>query len=251
MKKGTREKVTLGSGKLYIKEFTGKLPESFAKILEEMVQKEYHAGWIKGGASIEYKPTMHKEQDDLGYVVKEILVEEEANLKTGLFTWNGETIGKLTSTARISYETKDNKRYRILKLGGVGNDDGKEYAILFVHEDKVEGNCYVLVVGRNGAGITISFAADSATVIDAEFTCKPQDDGGTLIQFVEEIDDDYKEKYTEEELNALTVVQIELVAKEKGYVLTGNTKQEKITSFLLAQGAAGVETEQGTGEDIE
>lgn len=137
-----------------------------------------------------------------------------------------------------------------MKIGGTANDDGKQYAILFVHEDPVEGNCYLLVVGRNSAGFTITFAPDSATVIDAEFSCKPHDERGTLIEFVEEIDEEYQQTYTEEELNALTVAQIETIAKAKGYTLTGSDKAAKIASFLAAQTAAGggSGTEQGGTE---
>ncbi len=237
-KRGTKEKVTLGSGKLYMSEFTGDLEGNFADILEQIMKPENHAGWIKGGASIEYKPEMTTEKDDLGHVVKEILTEEEATFKTGLFTWNGETLSKFTATAEITVEKNKGKVFRRLKIGGTENDDGKQYAILFVHEDKIEGNCYLLVVGRNTAGFTIAFAPDSATVIDAEFTCKPHDERGTLIEFVEEIDPEYQETYTEAELNALTVSQIETIAKAKGYTLTGSTKAEVIASFLAAQAAA-------------
>lgn len=234
-KKGSREKVTLGSGKLYMAEFTGNFDGSFADILAKLMTPDNHAGWIKGGASIEYKPTMTEEKDDLGHIVKEILTDEEATFKSGLFTWNGETLKKLTSTAEITEENANGKKYRRLKIGGTANDDGKQYAILFVHEDPVEGNCYLLIVGRNKAGFTISFETDKATVIDAEFKCKPHDERGTLIEYVEEIDDAFQQTYTEEELNALTVAQIELIAAEKGYNLTGSNKAEKIASFIAAQ----------------
>lgn len=243
--KGSKEKVTLGSGKLYMMEYNGSLPEEFADILKLLMTEENHAGWIKGGASVEYKPTMTQEKDDLGHIVKEILTDEEATFKSGLFTWNGETLAKLTSTAQLTTETRGGKTYRRLRVGGTGNDDGKQYAILFVHEDPVEGNCYLFIVGRNSAGFTITFAADSATVIDAEFTCKPHDERGTLIEFVEEIGDGYQQTYTEEELGVLTVAQIETVAKAKGYTLTGSSKAEKITSFLAQQTAAA----GGSGEE--
>lgn len=238
--KGTKKKVTLGSGKLYMKEFLGSLPETFKALLAEMEKEENHAGWIKGGASIEYKPTMTTEKDDLGMVVKEILTDEEATFKSGLFTWNAETLAKLSSTARLSTETDEEtgKKYRILKVGGTGNDDGKQYVLLFVHEDPVEGNCYLAVVGRNTAGFTITFAADSATVIDAEFTCKPQDNNGTLIQYAEEYDEEFQSTYTEEELNALTIEQIKVIAAAKGYTITKTVKSEIIAEFLAAQTAA-------------
>ena len=238
--KGTKKKVTLGSGKLYMKEFLGSLPETFKALLAEMEKEENHAGWIKGGASIEYKPTMTTEKDDLGMVVKEILTDEEATFKSGLFTWNAETLAKLSSTARLSTETDEEtgKKYRILKVGGTGNDDGKQYVLLFVHEDPVEGNCYLAVVGRNTAGFTITFAADSATVIDAEFTCKPQDNNGTLIQYAEEYDEEFQSTYTEEELNALTIEQIKVITAAKGYTITKTVKSDIIAEFLAAQTAA-------------
>lgn len=48
-----------------------------------------------------------------------------------------------------------------------------------------------------------------------------------------------KTEWTETELNALTVAQIEGLAAYKGYTLTGSNKADKITSFLAAQTAAG------------
>lgn len=50
-----------------------------------------------------------------------------------------------------------------------------------------------------------------------------------------------KTTWTETELNALTIAQIEGLATYKGYTLTGSTKAEKIASFLEAQTAATAE----------
>lgn len=41
--------------------------------------------------------------------------------------------------------------------------------------------------------------------------------------------------YTQEQLSAMTVSQIDALAAERGYTLTGSTKDEKITSFLEKQ----------------
>lgn len=237
--KGSKEKVVLGSGKVYMKVYAGELPETFTGILTDVMKEENHAGWIKNGASVEYKPSMTTEKDDLGMVTKEIITEEEATFKTGLFTWNADSLAKLSATAEVKTETgTDGKKYRRLKVGGAANDDGKQYIILFVHEDPVEGNCYLLIVGRNVAGFTINFAADSATVIDAEFSCKPHDTRGTLIEFVEEYEEAYQNEYTSEELNALTVEQIKTIATAKNYTITKTTKAEIIEEFLAAQVAA-------------
>lgn len=40
MKKGTKEKVTLGSGKLYMAEFTGDFAKDFAEILKQLMTEE-------------------------------------------------------------------------------------------------------------------------------------------------------------------------------------------------------------------
>ena len=177
--------------------YTGTLPETFTEILKKVMTEENHTGWIKNGASVEYKPTMTTEKRRSGDGRKEILTDEEATFKTGLFTWNANSLAKLSATAVVTTEDGENgKKYRRLKVGGTANDDGKQYVILFVHEDPVEGNCYLLIVGRNTAGFTITFAADSATVIDAEFNCKPHDSRGTLIEFVEEYEEEYQNEYT-------------------------------------------------------
>lgn len=48
--------------------------------------------------------------------------------------------------------------------------------------------------------------------------------------------DSSKKTYTQEELEAMTVDQIETLAGGLGYTLTGSTKADKIASFLTAQG---------------
>ncbi len=68
---------------------------------------------------------------------------------------------------------------------------------------------------------------------------QPQDEEGTLIQFIEEIDAEYQDTYTEEELNALTIDQIKTIATAKGYTITKTVKAEIIAEFLAAQTAAG------------
>ena len=98
-------------------------------------------------------------------------------------TWNGETLKKLTSTARVT-ETEGK---RTVKIGGAGNYDGKRYALRFVHEDAADGDIRVTIVGSNNAGLEIAFAKDKETVLNAEFKAVPHDSEGTLIEYEEEI----------------------------------------------------------------
>ncbi len=181
MGKRDKTKITLGSGKLYYQEFAA---DATLPTPEEICIDANHAGWIKGGASIEYTMEKYEEKDDLGRVTKIITVSEEALLKCGLLTWNGETLTKLTS--RGTTTTASGKR--ITKIGGSGNDNGKNYVWCFHYSDKVDGDVWVLVVGQNQAGFTISFSAEEGTVLEPEIKAIPQDEAGTLIQFVEQID---------------------------------------------------------------
>lgn len=172
------EKIVLGSGKLYIMEFTGTIPDDTTLEAEDNL-----LGLIQGGATLEYRPTFYEAKDDLGLVSKTILTEEEVVLRSGIMTWCGKTLAKLCSTARI---TEANGK-RTVKIGGVGNQDGKKYVLRFLHEDPVDGDIRVTIVGNNQAGFTLAFAKDKETVIDAEFKALPMDNEGTKIIYEEEI----------------------------------------------------------------
>lgn len=179
-KKRDAEVITLGSGDLMIKEYTDTMPA----YTDFDVTKDL-LGRIQGGATLEYSGEWYEAKDDTGKVVKTIMTEEEATLKSGIITWNGTTLSKLCSTARVS----ENEGIRTVKIGGVGNQDNKSYALCFHHTDNVDGDVWLVVRGVNQGGFSLAFAKDKETVIDAEFKCLPQDEEGTLIQYVEELDD--------------------------------------------------------------
>lgn len=173
------DKITLGSGKLYITEFSGTVPA------DTTIETEANLlGLIKGGASVSYKPSFYETKDDLGLVAKKFITEEEAVLKSGIMTWNGKTLAKLSSTARITEDSATHTR--TVKIGGAGNYDGKKYVIHFVHEDAVDGDVRLTIVGSNEAGFELAFATDKETIIDAEFKAQPCDNDGTLIIYKEE-----------------------------------------------------------------
>lgn len=176
----TTEKIVLGSGKLYVTEFSGTIPEN--SVLE---MEENRLGHIKGGASIEYTPTYYEVKDDLGQVSKKIITDEQAVFKSGILTWNLEKLNKLCNTGRITEDTVNN--IRTLKIGGIGNYDGKKYVIHFLHEDPEDGDLRVTIVGNNEAGFAIAFARDTETVVNAEFKAQPADSEGTLIILQEDI----------------------------------------------------------------
>ena len=124
----------------------------------------------------------------MGRVSKTVIISEDVTLKAGLMTLIGDTIEKLCDTARVS--VSQDGRYRKTKIGGVGNRKGAKYVICFHHVDPEDGDIWVMIVGQNQAGFTLSFAPSDATVVDAEFKAMPNlDDEGTLVNYVEEIKD--------------------------------------------------------------
>lgn len=181
MGKRTKENITLGSGKPYIMEFAGTMPS-----IEEICKPENLLGYTKGGAELSYSEETYEERDDLGYVSKIITTSEEALIKLGLLTWNGDTLKYLADRCNVTEDKT--KGTRTIHIGGAGNAQGKEWAVCFHHEDKKDGDLYILVRGKNTAGFTLTFAADAGTVVEPEFKALPQDDKGTLITLIEKID---------------------------------------------------------------
>lgn len=177
MAKREKSTITLGSGKIYLQAFTDTMPT-----VEDLCKEDNLLGYIKGGAALEYTEETYEEKDDLGYVSKVITTSEEALLKCGLLTWNGATLQKLIDRCAVSEASGK----RTVKIGGAGNAQGKYYAICFLHEDKADGNVWILIKGRNTAGATLTFAADAGTVMEPEFKAMPHDDKGTLVEFIEE-----------------------------------------------------------------
>lgn len=173
------EKIVLGSGKLYIAEFVGAVIPTDA-VLEVETNL---LGLISGGADVEYKPKFYEATDDLALVSKTILTEEEVTLKSGIMTWCGKTLAKLCATARVTEAAGK----RTVKIGGIANQDGKQYVIRFVHEDALDGNIRVTIVGNNQAGFSFKFAKDKETIVDAEFKAMPMDKEGTKIIYQEDI----------------------------------------------------------------
>ena len=178
MGKRSKDKITLGSGKAYIMEYTGDEMPSHTEVCVD----GNLLGYIKGGAELSYTEETMEEKDDLGFVSKVITTSEEALLKLGLLTWNGETLQKLADRCSVT----EGQGIRTIHIGGAGNSQGKEWVICFFHEDKKDGNVWVMIRGRNTAGLTLTFAADAGTVMEPEFKALPQDDKGTLITLIEE-----------------------------------------------------------------
>jgi len=181
------ERIVLGSGKLYVT--TATLSSGVYSIgADNTIETTSNLlGYIKGGATLEYTPSFYTVKDDLGIVSKKFLTEESVVFKSGILTWNGNVLDKLSSTATVD-ETVNHKR--TVKIGGVDNYDDQMYVLRFVHKIDSTHNIRVTVVGNNTAGFEIQFQPDAETVLNAEFECVPGvGTAGTLIVLTEDDDD--------------------------------------------------------------
>lgn len=190
--KKDKERIRLGSGKLYIVERDDNAlstalvsPAATLSYCESIATDENLLGLISGGAAIEYTKNAQTIKDDLEIVSKTVLNTEDVTLKSGVITWNGNTLTKICETARVTDDPILGLRQVL--IGGIENADGKTYALVFVHEDKVDGNIYAVITGKNTAGFKLEFKKDAATVVDATFTAEALDNTGTKLAILEQI----------------------------------------------------------------
>lgn len=177
--KGSKERIIIGAPYVYLVPYTASVPTE-----TEICKPANLLGHSQGGASLEYKESTYEEKDDHGRVSKIVVTEEEALLKLGILTFNGESLKNLISRCKTT--TEGNRR--ITKIGGSGNAQGGYYAVCCHVPDKDDGDIWVTIVGKNTAGATLAFAKDKGTKIEPQFKAIPHDVDGTLIRYVEEID---------------------------------------------------------------
>lgn len=178
MAKRDKKTITIGSANPYLIPYADTIPT-----VEELCVEENRLGYIKSGAALEYAEETYEESDDLGYVKKIITTTEEALVKLGLITWNGSTLANVIDRCKV---TEENGR-RVTKIGGAGNAQGKYYVLCLHHVDKKDGDLWIIIVGRNTAGATLTLASDEGTLLEPEFKAIPHDEDGTLVELIEEI----------------------------------------------------------------
>ena len=170
--------IILGSGKLYLAKYTGETFDASTVAVESN-----QIGLVKGGASIEYKPTTTEIYDDLKVVHKRFITGEEVIFKTGLITFDLNALATIAGDASYTTATGTNT----LKLGGKEGREIQKLALVFVHTKSDTKSITVSMVATNEAGLNLAFKPDEATQIDAEFKAVSMDDNGVLVQIEEEV----------------------------------------------------------------
>ena len=173
------EEIILGSGDLFLVEYTGEIPEDAT--IETDANR---AGNIKGGATLEYSIESQTVQDDKGRVKKTVITQETVLFKTGLITWVKQYIQALVQTARID-ESKSG--HRVFKLGGLANLSKKKWLWRFVHTRDDGRKLRITVTGKNTGTVSLAFQNEEATQCDAEITADTLDAAGTLVILDDEL----------------------------------------------------------------
>ena len=171
----------LGSGKLYLDVFTGEIPPD-----ETLETAEHQIGTISGGATLEYKPSFYRVENDLGTVKEDLLTAEEVTFKSGLLIPNMSFAQFAAPTVRVTPPTEQVKR-RITKIGGISNADGKTYVVRFVHVSPADPdyNLRCTIVGVNTSGFSLGFLKDKESIVDLTFGAQPLDETGALVMLDE------------------------------------------------------------------
>lgn len=165
--------IPVGSGHVYATEFTGG-----AIPADNVIETEANRlGYVEGGGTIEYTPTVTTFKDDMGLVSRSKLTAEEATFKAELIAWSTADFQKFASTARVT----EADGHRTIKIGGMDNDSGKRYLIRFHHPDAKYGDVRLTVVGTQAGGFTLTYKNDEASKMALEIHAEPSDNEGTLI----------------------------------------------------------------------
>lgn len=157
--------ITLGSGRIYIVEYTNTIP---ADATIETAENQF--GYTKGGATLSYQTEYADIEDDNGDVKESFLKTDKATFKCGAFMGNPSDIVKICPTATSTTANG----VTTVKIGGVGNDNNKKYVVRFKHKTEP---LRVTIVGKNTDGFELSFSADDAVTLEPTFTCSAMANG--------------------------------------------------------------------------
>ncbi len=114
---------------------------------------------------------------------RKALTAEEATFKASLIAWAMSDFNVFASTARVT----ESQGHRTIKIGGIGNADGKIHLFRFVHPDAQYGDVRLTIVGTQTGGFKLNFKPDDSGNMDLEITAQASDTEGTLILLDEEV----------------------------------------------------------------
>ncbi|MEE1200876.1 MAG: hypothetical protein U0L09_09510 [Christensenellales bacterium] len=178
MARGEISRVVLGAGKWYLAEWTGGTID-----LDAVAAEENFLGCTRGGATISYKPELHSIEDDTGLVRRTFMTCASAEMKTGLLTFNMQSVHALMSVGQLTQSAGK----RVLKLGG-GRSVLRRFCVAFVYEDADTG-CRIRIgmVATNTSPLEFAFAKDEETVLEVTFKAESNGVDDTIVVIEEDV----------------------------------------------------------------
>ena len=131
-------------------------------------------GHIKGGATLNYSVTTYTETDDFKEISKTKTVDEAVSLAFGLIDYKTGMLDKLIATSTTDATTADELTF----IGGIANDNGKTYYVIFKHEDAGDSDTICIVKGKNIAALAAAFSNEAGTNFATEWQAEPFDSTG-------------------------------------------------------------------------
>ena len=191
MAQANKDEIILGSGHAYVVaesqsvSLAGNASLSTVKtFISTYAVSANLIGHIKSGATLNYSKTTYTEKDDYGEVTKTIATDETVSLAFGLIDYKTGLLDKLISTADTTNDSTSGAELTV--LGGIANDDGAKYYVIFKHEDAGDSDLYVIVRGTNIANLAAAFAPGAGTNWATEWKAEPFDTSGRLAFILRE-----------------------------------------------------------------
>lgn len=105
------EDIAIGSGYMYIKEYE---KGSAIPKISEIAVEDNRKGYLSGGASIYYTPTIDTYKDDMEEITRKILSGEDIGIKGSIGTFMPDTFGIMAPNSEISTDSTDSSSIFIL-----------------------------------------------------------------------------------------------------------------------------------------
>lgn len=165
----------LGSGDLYIVEYSGTIPTN--TVLEVEGNR---IGGIKGGATLTYKPTIYSATDDMRRMKKSTITAEEVTFKSGFLSFDLGELAKLCLGAVYNSTSTE----ETLEIGG--GTTIQQYVLRFVHTMDTGLKVRTTLVGIPSNGFELAFSPEKESTTNAEFIASPMDSKGRLFKLSKE-----------------------------------------------------------------
>lgn len=179
--KGNTERVVLGGCKHYIAEFVEgtKLTDLKTYCVEDNI-----IGWTQGGTTLRYTPETKTIEDDVGMVHRTFFTKANAELLTGLLTFDLNSISNILSTGKFT--AGEPGGVNRLELSG-GKTELKRYIIVAEHESDDGHNLRVGMVAANTAALELIFNKENETVPNITFTAASNGVDDTIVVLEEDV----------------------------------------------------------------